>query len=73
MVLASILALVMCLTIFFFLVPHPEQIGITVEEMTEKEILIATATQKEVYDNVIRNSISANAGRMTIHPEEVVR
>jgi hypothetical protein len=41
--------------------------------MTEKEILIATATQKEVYDNVIRNSISANAGRITIHPEEVVR
>ena len=44
MVLASILALTMCLIIFFFLVPHPEQIGITVEEMTEKEILIATAT-----------------------------
>ena len=54
MVVASFFALIMSFTIYFFLIPHPEQIGITVEELTEKEILIATATQKEVYDNVIR-------------------
>ena len=28
--------------------------------MTEKEVLIATATTKEVYNNVIRNSISVD-------------
>jgi MFS family permease len=73
MVVASALALIFTFTIYFFLIPHPEQIGITVEEMTEKEILIAAATQKDVYENVIRNSIAANAGRQTMDPEEVQR
>jgi hypothetical protein len=44
MVVASALGLVLTFIIYFFLIPHPEQIGITVEEMTEKEILIAAAT-----------------------------
>jgi sugar phosphate permease len=56
MVISSGIAIVIAITIFFFLVPHPENIGIYVEEMTEKEVLIATATTKEVYDNVIRKS-----------------
>jgi sugar phosphate permease len=54
MVVAAIFAAIIGLIVFFFLVPHPEQIGIYVEEMTEKEILIATATQKDVFNNVIR-------------------
>lgn len=65
MVLSSGFAIVIGVTIFFFLVPHPEKIGIYVEEMTEKEVLIATATTKEVYDNVIRNSV-------TVEPKQVV-
>ena len=58
MILSSVFAIVLGLIIFFFLVPHPHDIGIYVEEMTEKEVLIATATTKEVYDKVIRNSVA---------------
>jgi len=65
MIIASGFSLVLCLIIFFFLIPNPESIGIYVEEMTEKELLIATATNKEVYENVIRNSIAS--------PEEVIQ
>ena len=36
--------------------------------MTEKEILIAAATQKEVFDNVIKQSISVNEGTMPTDP-----
>ena len=73
MVVASALGFIICIVTFFFLIPHPKQIGINVEEMTEKEILIATATQKDVYENVIKNSIGGNAGNNAIDPEEVVR
>ena len=58
MILSSVFAIVLGLIIFFFLVPHPQDIGIYVEEMTDKEVLIATATTKEVYDKVIRNSVA---------------
>ena len=64
MVLAAIMSGIIGLVVWFFLIPHPEQIGIYVEEMTEKEVLLASATEKEVYENVIRNSMAA--------PEEVV-
>ena len=43
MVVASALALCFALAIFFFLHPTPEEIGIQIEELTEKEILIASA------------------------------
>jgi uncharacterized protein YpmS len=33
--------------IFFFLVPHPKDIGIVVEEMSEKEILLAAVTSDD--------------------------
>lgn len=65
MVLSSGFAIVLGLIIFFFLVPHPKDIGIYVEDMTEKEVLISTATTKEVYDNVIRNSVAS--------PQEVLQ
>lgn len=45
------------------LIPHPQDVGIFVEEMTEKELLIASATDKEVYNNVIRQSVAS--------PEEI--
>lgn len=64
MVVASVISVIITLVVFFFLVPHPEEVGIFVEEMTEKEALIAVATDKEVYNDVIRNSIA--------RPEEVV-
>lgn len=60
MVISSGFAIILGLIIFFFLVPHPENVGIYVEEMTEKEVLIATATTKEVYNEVIRNSTSVD-------------
>ena len=63
MVLASAISLVIMAVVWFFLVPHPEDIGIYVEELTEKEALISSATEKKVFDKIIRNSISA--------PEEV--
>ena len=59
MVLSSGFAIVLGLIIFFFLVPHPKDIGIYVEDKTENEVLISTATTKEVYDNVIRNSVAS--------------
>ena len=64
MVLAAIMSTIIGLVVWFFLIPHPDQVGIYIEEMTEKEILLASATEKEVYENVIRNSMAA--------PEEVV-
>ena len=65
MVLSSGFAIVLGTIIYFFLVPNPKDIGIHVEDMTENEVLILTATTKEVYDNVIRNSEAS--------PEEVVQ
>jgi hypothetical protein len=65
MVLAAGLTFILGLIIFFFLVPHPQDIGIYVEEMTENEHLIATATTKEVYNDIIKNSVVA--------PEEIVQ
>ena len=56
MIVASGSAAVMMVIVFFFLVPHPEEIGIFIEEMTEKEALIASATEKDVYANTIKNS-----------------
>ena len=50
--------------IFFFLVPHPEMVGIQIEELTEKEALVASATEDEVYNNIIKQksgSISSPA------------
>ena len=32
--------------------------------MTEKEVLIATATTKEVYNNIIKNSFTAAPGEV---------
>jgi hypothetical protein len=42
--------------VWFFLIPHPEDVGIFVEEMTEKEALIASAQDKEIFEKVIRPS-----------------
>ena len=43
MVLAAIMTAIMATIIFFFLIPNPEEVGIYVEEMTEKEVLIESA------------------------------
>lgn len=61
MVLAAGFAAMIALVVWFFLIPHPEEIGIFVEEMTEKEALIASATEKDTYNHIIRNSIAAPA------------
>jgi sugar phosphate permease len=58
MIVAAIFTLVLAIIIWFFLVPEPESIGIYIEEMTDKEMLIASAVEKDVFENVIRNCIS---------------
>lgn len=44
MVVASVFAAIMALVTYFFLNTNPEELGIFVEDMTEKEALIAVAT-----------------------------
>jgi|LauGreDrversion4_2_1035121.scaffolds.fasta_scaffold231898_2 sugar phosphate permease len=63
MIVAAGLSLIIAIVVWFFLIPHPQDVGIFVEEMTEKELLIASATDKEVYNNVIRQSVAS--------PEEI--
>lgn len=58
MVVATVTSFLIALTVFFFLIPHPLDVGIFVEELTEKEVLIAVATEKDVFEQVIRNSLS---------------
>lgn len=65
MVVVAGFALIICIVIWFFLVPNPETLGIYIEEMTENEALIVTATDEKVYERVIKNSVS--------HPEDVVQ
>lgn len=58
MIVATGTSAIIAVVVFFFLIPHPLDVGIFVEELTEKEVLIAVATEKDVFDNVIRNSIA---------------
>jgi MFS family permease len=53
MVVASCFAVTFALSIFFFLHKDPKELGIQIEDMTEKEMLLATATEKEVFENVV--------------------
>ena len=57
MVVAAGLSAVISVVVFFFLIPHPEDVGIVVEELTEKEALIGAATEENMYNNVIKLSI----------------
>lgn len=68
-VVAGATSVVIFFVVWFFLVPDPESIGIFVEEMTEKEQLIVSATDKEVYENVIRPSRHS----LAIKPEDVIQ
>jgi sugar phosphate permease len=68
-VVAGVTSIIIFFVVFFFLVPDPESIGIFVEEMTEKEQLIVTATDKDVFENVIRPSRHS----LAIKPEEVIK
>lgn len=66
MVIASVFAIGIMITVWFFLIPHPEMIGIYIEEMTEKEALIASASDKEIFERVIRPSLHGDS------PKEVM-
>jgi sugar phosphate permease len=57
MIIGGGMTFVMTFIIYFFLVAHPSEAGVFVEDMSEQEVLIASATQKQVYDKVIRNSV----------------
>jgi sugar phosphate permease len=61
MVIAAVMSFIIFLVVFFFLIPNPLDVNIFVEELTEKEALIAVATDRDVYDNVIRNSLAQPA------------
>lgn len=66
-VLAGVTAVIIFAVVWFFLIPHPEMVGIHVEEMTEKEALIASVQEKEIFENVIRPSRASLAS-----PDEVI-
>jgi hypothetical protein len=58
MVLAAGLALTFALTIFFFLPIHPSEVGIEIEDLTSKEMLVATAMEnKNVFDKIVANNV----------------
>ena len=57
MVVAAGFSAVISVVVFFFLIPHPEDVGIVVEELTDKEALIGAATEENMYNNVIKLSI----------------
>ncbi len=57
-VIAAGLALTFALLIFFFLPVHPSDVGIEIEELTFKEMLVATAMEnKQVYDKIVTNNV----------------
>lgn len=57
-VIAAGLALTFALLIFFFLPVHPSDVGIEIEELTPKEMLVATAMEnKQVYDKIVTNNV----------------
>ena len=64
MIVAASFTTIFTLLIFFFIVPDPEDIGIIVEEMTEKEALIASASEKEVFDRIIAKKVAS--------PQEII-
>jgi len=47
--------------VFFFLVPHPEMEGIEIDEMTEKEALVAAATIPEVLNKIVKKKQDGNS------------
>ena len=65
MVIAAAFSITIFFVVYFFLVPHPELVGIQVEEMVEQEALIAAAEDQDVFDSVIRGNADAP-------PEQVV-
>lgn len=57
-VLAAALALTFALLIFFFLPVHPSEVGIEIEDLTPKEMLVATAMEnKELYNKIVTNNV----------------
>ena len=66
-VVAGFTSVIIFFIVFFFLIPHPDDVNIYVEEMTVKEALIASATDKEIYENIIRPSRNSLAS-----PNEVI-
>lgn len=58
MVVAAGFSALIAVVVWFFLIPNPEDVGIVVEELTDKEALIGAATEENMYNNVIRNSIN---------------
>jgi sugar phosphate permease len=56
-VIVSALVFLFGVLIFIYLVPHPKDIGISVEEMTENELLLAAATNEENFQQLIDSSV----------------
>jgi hypothetical protein len=54
MVVAGALAFTFAVSIFFFLPIHPSDVGIEIEELTPKEMLIATAMENnKVFEKIV--------------------
>lgn len=58
MVTISIVTFIAGTVIFLYLVPEPMMVGVIVEEYTEKEAIIDTVQEKDVFHKVIRHSLS---------------
>jgi hypothetical protein len=57
MVVAGALALTFAVSIFFFLPIHPAEVGIEIEELTPKELLIASAIENEkVFEKIVADA-----------------
>lgn len=45
MIVATVTSGLITAVVFFYLIPHPLDVGLIVEELTEEEVLIAAATE----------------------------
>lgn len=71
MVTAACLAMSFALSIFFLVPIHPSHVGLVIEDMTEKEMLVATAFEnKDIFDKVIKDE-NAEQGRKSTVEDKV--
>jgi sugar phosphate permease len=56
MVIAASLTLIFAFLIFFLITPDPEDRGFIIEELTNKEALIAAASDKDVHSSILSKS-----------------
>ncbi len=67
MVTAACLAMSFALSIFFLVPIHPSHVGLVIEDMTEDEMLVATAFEnKDIFDKVIKDENAEEGRKSTV-------